>query len=108
MTETIQPTTDDAIERLSREGSTATEGASLLVMLSAALLTKEIVNTALRYGQNLFGERIRVGVASQLSRHAVERILTYRLEFFGQEAVARVVRDSPKLIDPSQPPQNIP
>jgi hypothetical protein len=26
------------------------------------------------------------------------------LEFFGQEAVARVVRDSPKLIDPSQPP----
>jgi hypothetical protein len=25
------------------------------------------------------------------------------LEFFGQEAVARVVRDSPKLIDPSQP-----
>jgi len=30
------------------------------------------------------------------------------LEFFGQEAVARVVRDSPKLIDPSQPPQNTP
>ncbi|HEV8241638.1 MAG TPA: hypothetical protein VGS57_19905 [Thermoanaerobaculia bacterium] len=29
------------------------------------------------------------------------------LEFFGQEAVARVVRDSPKLIDPSQP-QNTP
>lgn len=26
------------------------------------------------------------------------------LEFFGQEAVARVVRESPKLIDPSQPP----
>jgi hypothetical protein len=25
------------------------------------------------------------------------------LEFFGQEAVARVVRESPKLIDPSQP-----
>ena len=32
------------------------------------------------------------------------------LEFFGQEAVARVVRESPKLIDPSQPPgpQNTP
>jgi hypothetical protein len=27
------------------------------------------------------------------------------LEFFGQEAVARVVRDSPKLVDPSQPLQ---
>ena len=27
------------------------------------------------------------------------------LEFFGQEAVARVVRESPKLIDPSQPQQ---
>jgi hypothetical protein len=28
------------------------------------------------------------------------------LEFFGQEAVARVVRESPKLIDPSQQPRS--
>lgn len=30
------------------------------------------------------------------------------LEFFGQEAVARVVRESPKLIDPSQPQSGSP
>src|SRR5215218_3090788 len=70
------------IERLLREGRTASQGASLLLLISAALLGKEIVNTALRYGQNLFGERIRVNVSSRLTQAAIERILTYRLAFY--------------------------
>src|SRR5215211_7592281 len=74
--------TVDTIERLLREGRTASRGASLLLLISAALLGKEIVNTALRYGQNLFGERIRVNVSSRLTQAAVERILTYRLAFY--------------------------
>src|SRR5215213_10137671 len=74
--------TVDTIERLLREGRTATQGASLLLLISAALLGKEIVNTALRYGQNLFGEKIRVNVSSRLTQAAVGRILTYRLAFY--------------------------
>src|SRR5215203_1329289 len=74
--------TVDTIERLLREGRTASQGASLLLLISAALLGKEIVNTGLRYGQNLFGERIRVNVASRLSQFAVEKILTYLLAFY--------------------------
>src|SRR5215207_7172277 len=74
--------TVDTIERLLREGRTASQGASLLLLISAALLGKEVVNTALRYGQNLFGERIRVNVSSRLTQAAVERILTYRLAFY--------------------------
>lgn len=74
--------TVDTIERLLREGRTASQGASLLLLISAALLGKEIVNTGLRYGQNLFGERIRVNVSSRLTQAAVERILTYRLAFY--------------------------
>ncbi len=72
----------DTIERLLREGRTASQGTSLLLVISAALLGKEIINTGLRYGQNLFGERIRVNVSSRLTQAAVERILTYRLAFY--------------------------
>ena len=74
--------TVDTIERLVRGGRTASQGASLLLLISAALLGKEIVNTGLRYGQNLFGERIRVNVSGRLTQAAIERILTYRLAFY--------------------------
>src|ERR1051325_9315916 len=74
--------TVDTIEHLVRGGRTASQGASLLLLISAALLGKEIVNTGLRYGQNLFGERIRVNVSSRLTQAAIERILTYRLPFY--------------------------
>jgi ABC-type multidrug transport system fused ATPase/permease subunit len=74
--------TVDTIERLLSEGRTASEGASLLLLISAVLLGKEILNTGVRYGQNLFGERIRVNVSSRLTQAAVERILTYRLAFY--------------------------
>src|ERR687894_937997 len=74
--------TVDTIEGLLREGKTATEGASLLLLISAILFGKEILNTGLKYGQNLFGEKIRVNVSSRLTQFAVERILTYRLAFY--------------------------
>jgi ABC-type multidrug transport system fused ATPase/permease subunit len=77
--------TVDTIERLLREGKTTTEGASLLILISAVLFGKEILNTGLRYGQNLFGEKIRVNVSSRLSQYAVEKILKYRLAFYGDK-----------------------
>src|SRR5215210_4086330 len=74
--------TVDTIEGLLREGRTASQGTSLLLLISAVLLGKEILNTGLRYGQNLFGEKIRVNVSSRLAQFAVERILKYRLAFY--------------------------
>ena len=74
--------TVDTIEGLLREGRTASQGASLLLLISAVLLGKEVANTGVRYGQNLFGERIRVNVSSRLTQAAVERILSYRLAFY--------------------------
>src|ERR1044071_9011567 len=74
--------TVDTIERLLREGRTASQGASLLLLISAVLLGKEVINTGVRYGQNLFGEKIRVNVSSRLTQAAVARILTYRLAFY--------------------------
>ena len=102
--------TVDTIERLVREGKTAAEGTSLLLLISAVLFGKEILNTALQYGQRLFGEKIRVNVFSQLSQFALEKILTYRLAFFtatdnqsgilqtridrGAESLTRVVQNT--------------
>jgi ABC-type multidrug transport system fused ATPase/permease subunit len=76
--------TVDTIERLLKEGRTASQGTSLLLLITAILLGKEILNTGLRYGQNLFGEKIRVNVSSRLSQFAVEKILTYRLAFYSE------------------------
>jgi ABC-type multidrug transport system fused ATPase/permease subunit len=75
--------TVDTIERLLREGRSAHEGVSLLIMISVILFGKEILNASLRYGQSLFGEKIRVNVSSQLSQVAVARILKYQLGFYG-------------------------
>jgi len=74
--------TVDTIDGLLRAGQSLTDGKSLLLMISAILLGKEILNALLRYGQNLFGEKIRVNVSSRLSQFAVEKILTYRLAFY--------------------------
>jgi ABC-type multidrug transport system fused ATPase/permease subunit len=74
--------TVDTIEGLLREGKTASQGLSLLLTISAILFGKEIINTGVRYGQNLFGEKIRINVSSDLSQFAVERILRYRLAFY--------------------------
>jgi len=65
--------TVDTIEGLLREGKTMGEGSSLLLLISAVLFGKEVLNTGLRYGQNLFGEKIRVNVSSRLSQFAVEK-----------------------------------
>ena len=44
-------------------------------------------------------EHAAIGAACNAKKIDVQRVL----EFFGQEAVARVVRESPKLHDPSAP-----
>ncbi|HEX8638758.1 MAG TPA: ABC transporter ATP-binding protein, partial [Pyrinomonadaceae bacterium] len=77
--------TVDTIQQLLNEGGTAAGSASLLLFISAILFGKEIVNIAVKYGQSMIGERIRVNLSSQLSQFAVERILTYKYSFFASD-----------------------
>lgn len=102
--------TVDTIEGLLRDGKTASEGKSLLLLISGVLFGKEVLNTALQYGQRLYGEKIRINVSSRLSQFAVEKVLTYRLAFFtadegqagvlqtridrGAESLTRVVQNT--------------
>lgn len=52
----------------------------------------------------------RLAESAKVAARCNERKLSVQrvLEFFGQEAVARVVRDSPRLVDPSAPPPSKP
>ncbi len=74
--------TVDSIERLVAEGSHAADSWSLLIFISSVLFAKELINIVVKYGQSMFGERIRINLQSQLSQHAVEKVLSYKYAYF--------------------------
>ena len=77
--------TVDTIQQLLNEGSLVEQSTSLLLFISAILFGKELANIAIKYGQSMLGEKIRINLSSQLSQHAVERILTYRYAYFADD-----------------------
>ncbi len=77
--------TVDTIQQLLSEGVTAQQAFSLLFFISAILFGKELANIAIKYGQSMLGERIRINLSSQLAQYAVERILTYRYAYFADD-----------------------
>jgi ABC-type multidrug transport system fused ATPase/permease subunit len=77
--------TVDTVERLLAEGVPARRSTSLLLFVSMILFLKEIGNIAVKYGQSMVGERLRVNLTGALAQHAVERILTYRYAFYTSE-----------------------
>ena len=77
--------TVDTVERLLKQGIAARESASLLLFISAILFVKELGNIAVKYGQSMIGENLRVSLSSSLSQHAIERILSYKYAFFASD-----------------------
>jgi ABC-type multidrug transport system fused ATPase/permease subunit len=77
--------TVDTVQSLLDAGRTANESTSLLLFISAILFGKEIINGAVRYGQSMLGENLRVKLSSALAQHAVDRILTYKYAFYASD-----------------------
>ncbi len=77
--------TVDTVERLLKEGVAASESTSLLLFISAILFGKELVNIAVKYGQSMVGENLRVRLSSSLAQHAIERILSYKYAFYASD-----------------------
>ena len=77
--------TVDTVERLLKEGRTAEDSTSLLLMISGVLFAKELVNIAVKYGQSMVGENLRVKLSSTLAQFAVERVLSYKYAFFAAD-----------------------
>lgn len=57
-------------------------GLRMLGIISAVLLTKEILSIFISFGQRFFGEKIRINLSRDLSQKIIERILTYRMAFY--------------------------
>ena len=74
--------TVDRVEELLRLPEPLEEGMRLVLLISAILFTKEIVNIFIQFGQKYYGERIRINVSNSLAEKAISRILTYRMAFF--------------------------
>jgi ABC-type multidrug transport system fused ATPase/permease subunit len=77
--------TVDTVEQLLNEGRSAHDSTSLLVFISAILFGKELVNIAVKYGQSMVGENLRVKLSSALAQYAIERILTYKYAFYASD-----------------------
>jgi ABC-type multidrug transport system fused ATPase/permease subunit len=58
------------------------DGVHILLMISAILIGKEIVNAFIQYGQKFYGEKLRIYVSRDLAQAVIEKVLTYRLAFF--------------------------
>ncbi|TGE08020.1 ABC transporter ATP-binding protein [Hymenobacter fodinae] len=74
--------TVDTVQGLLDQGKGLVEGMNLLLVVSAMLLGKEVVNTLIQFGQKYYGEKIRINVSSTLSQDAVRKVLGYQLGFY--------------------------
>ncbi|CAD7798694.1 Putative multidrug export ATP-binding/permease protein [Chryseobacterium aquaeductus] len=77
--------TVDEVEKLTKLPSPMSEGIHILIVISAILLGKEIANIFISFGQKFYGEKIRINVSSVLAQSAIDKILTYKVAYFGDE-----------------------
>ena len=74
--------TVDQITILLEAHKAVREGANILFMISAILISKEILNAFIQYGQKFYGEKLRIYVSRDLAQAVIEKVLTYKLAFF--------------------------
>jgi len=58
------------------------EGLSILTTISVILITKEVINSFIQFGQKYYGEKLRIFISKDLAQTVIEKILTYRLAFY--------------------------
>ncbi len=77
--------TVDEVTHLTQLPAPMQEGIHVLVIISAILLGKELMNIVINFGQKFYGEKIRINVSSVLAQSAIDKILTYRVAYFTDE-----------------------
>lgn len=75
----------DSVEELLTFSNPLERGGELLLLISAILLGKEIINILIQFGQKFYGEKIRINIGSELAQTVIEKIMTYRMSFFTEE-----------------------
>ncbi|NDW19054.1 ABC transporter ATP-binding protein [Dysgonomonas sp. 216] len=58
------------------------EGLNVLIIITVILVSKEILNSFVQFGQKYYGEKLRIFISKDLAQTVIEKILTYKLSFF--------------------------
>lgn len=74
--------TVDSISKLMVAHEPLSKGFHLLEVISIVLLSKELVYSVVQFGQKFYGEKLRIFITRDISQSIVEKILTYRMEFY--------------------------
>ncbi len=77
--------TVDHINQLVEAGLGLAAGWHILVTITVILLSKEIINAFIQFGQKSFGEKLRIFISQDLSQGIIEKFITYRLAFFNED-----------------------
>ncbi|MFV0219799.1 ABC transporter ATP-binding protein/permease [Empedobacter falsenii] len=74
--------TVDSINGLVEAGKGLKESLKIISFISIVLMTKEILNAFITFGQKYYGEKLRILVSQDLAQTIIEKILTYRMAFY--------------------------
>ena len=74
--------TVDSISSLMVAREPLSKGFYLLTTISLILLGKEIIYSFIQFGQKFYGEKLRIFISRDFSQAIVEKMLTYRMEFY--------------------------
>src|SRR5690606_6599464 len=74
--------TVDSISDLLVNKTPLKAGIHLLGFITIVLLGKEVIYSCVQFGQKYFGEKLRIMIARDFSQAIVDRILTYRMNFY--------------------------
>ncbi|WP_081864388.1 ABC transporter ATP-binding protein [Kaistella antarctica] len=77
--------TVDEVTELIQLPDPMADGIHVLVVISAILLGKELLNIFIQFGQKFYGEKIRISTSSVLAQTAIDKILTYSVAFYTNE-----------------------
>jgi ABC-type multidrug transport system fused ATPase/permease subunit len=77
--------TVNSIASLVEQHKVLSEGLRIVAIISVILLSKEIVNIFISFGQKFFGEKIRIMISQDLAQRIIEKVLTFRMAFFTAE-----------------------
>ena len=75
----------DRINAVVESGQGLNAGGHILVTISVILLSKEVINIFIQFGQKFFGEKLRILVAQEVAQAIIVKFLQYRLAFFTQD-----------------------
>lgn len=75
----------DQINAVVESGQGLSAGWHILVTISVILLSKEVINIFIQFGQKFFGERLRILISQDVAQSIIVKFLQYRLAFFTQD-----------------------